>query len=177
MLPARSSPRLNPSAASLLGFLHAGPMTGWELERAVMRTIGNFWNLTHSQVYRELHALRDAQLVRPGETGPRARRPYAITDAGREAFREWISREPAEEIIRFPLLLTVFFSEHVEPARLRRFLRAHRLRHEQSLEQFEKMADRFRDSTAGPALTFRFGLEYERAVMRWFASLPGLDDE
>jgi hypothetical protein len=27
---------------------------------------------------------------------------------------------------------------------------------------------------AGPAFTLRFGMEYERAILRWFSSLPQL---
>jgi DNA-binding PadR family transcriptional regulator len=170
-----SSPELNPTAASLLGFLHWGPMTGWNLEQAVERSIGNFWNVTRSQVYRELRNLHAWGLVEPGEAGPRDRLPYAITAAGREAFAEWIARPPGDEIIRFPLLLTAFFQEHVEPARLRRYLREHELRHLRRLEEYERHLAAMDDATSGPALTLRFGIEYERAVLRWFASLPGYE--
>ena len=45
---------LNPTAASLLGYLDVGPMTGWDLNEFVRASIGNFWNVTRSQVYREL---------------------------------------------------------------------------------------------------------------------------
>src|SRR2546430_4210247 len=116
---------LNPTAASLLGFLHEGPMTGWELAQAVERSIGNFWNVTRSQVYRELRKLQGWGLVEAGKVGPRDRLPYEISDAGRKAFAEWIARPPGDEIIRFPLLLTVFFGAHIEPARLDRYLREH----------------------------------------------------
>ena len=52
-----AEPPLNPTAASLLGFLHQGPMTGWDLAQTVEATIGDFWNVTRSQVYRELRTL------------------------------------------------------------------------------------------------------------------------
>ncbi|MBV8160258.1 MAG: hypothetical protein JO265_04985, partial [Acidimicrobiia bacterium] len=39
---------LNPTAMSLLGFLDLGPMTGWDLDRWVQISIGNFWNVTRS---------------------------------------------------------------------------------------------------------------------------------
>ena len=51
---------LNPTAASLLGLLHHGPMTGWELVSSAQTTIGLFWSLTRSQVYRELSAMTAA---------------------------------------------------------------------------------------------------------------------
>jgi hypothetical protein len=52
-LPAGAARPLNPTAASLLGFLHAGPMTGWDLVATAETLIGDFWSLTRSQVYRE----------------------------------------------------------------------------------------------------------------------------
>src|ERR1700676_2280652 len=129
---------LNPTAASLLGFLHQGPMTGWELAQAVDNSIGQFWNVTRSQIYRELKTLDRLGLVQMGKSGARERRPYTINEAGRSAFSAWISREPGPELIRFPLLLTIFFGDHVEPSRLDRFLRIHRLEHERRLEQYRQ---------------------------------------
>ncbi len=172
-MPSESTPDLNPTAASLLGFLQGGPMTGWELGQTVEESIGSFWNVTRSQVYRELHNLEAGGLVEPGTTGPRDRQPFHVTDAGRRAFAAWIARLPGEEIIRFPLLLTVFFREHVEPSRLDRALHEHELRHLRRLEDYQRLMEEFEDRDSGPAQVLRFGIEYERAVLRWFASLPG----
>ena len=116
--------QLNSTAASLLGFLHEGPMTGWDLVAIAQRRIGDFWSLTQSQVYRELAAMAEADLVRAGERGPRDRQPYELTDAGRAAFREWLNREPGAETIRFPLLLMLVFGRHLEPGRAQRSSRA-----------------------------------------------------
>ena len=109
---------LNATAASLLGFLHEGPMTGWDLVATAQRRIGDFWSLTQSQVYRELSGMAGAGLVEAGERGARDRRPYRLTEAGRRAFAAWIARPPGPETIRFPLLLTVLFGGHVPPERL-----------------------------------------------------------
>ena len=43
---------------------------------------------------------------------------YALTEAGRAAFAEWVNRPPGPEQIRHPLLLTLSFGRHVAPARL-----------------------------------------------------------
>src|SRR6266699_2831959 len=77
---------LNATAASLLGFLHQGPLTGWDLVQTAEREIGDFWSLTRSQVYRELAAMAEAGRVEAGERGPRDRRPYGLTEAGGPAF-------------------------------------------------------------------------------------------
>src|SRR5438874_13567394 len=149
-------------------------MTGWDLVGAAEKGLGNFWNITRSQVYRELRLLDERGLIESGTVGPRDRRPFTITQAGRDAFGDWISRSPAQEVIRFPLLLTVFFAEHVDPQRLERFLRLHQLEHQEKLEAYERLEERIGADQSGPALALRFGLEYERAVLRWFGSLPWL---
>lgn len=164
---------LNATAASLLGFLHAGPLTGWDLVATAELVIGDFWSLTRSQVYRELAAMARAGLVTAGERGPRERRPYRLTPAGREAFAAWLDREPGPEQIRYPLLLTVAFGEHLAPGRLAAFVASHRKIHAARLESYEALW-----AEAGEALgvharaTLDFGIRYERAVLDWFDHLP-----
>jgi DNA-binding PadR family transcriptional regulator len=172
-MPAR---QLNATAASLLGFLHEGPMTGWDLVAIARERIGDFWSLTQSQVYRELAAMAGAGLVVPGERGRRDRRPYTITDAGRAAFAEWATGEPGPETIRFPLLLAVLFGQHIPPERLAAYIAEHRAAHAARLADFER---RKADLPEGATRTephavamVEFGLAYEKAVLAWFDALP-----
>lgn len=174
--------QLNATAASLLGFLHDGPLTGWDLVAVAQQRIGNFWTLTQSQVYRELTAMAAAGLVTVGEPERRDRKPYSITDAGRAAFAEWIEREPGREQIRFPLLLTVVFAGHLPPGRLDEILAAHRGAHAARLADYRRVRPELvaaLERTPSDALrhelaTLEFGLRYESAVMDWFETLPGL---
>ncbi len=160
---------LNATAASLLGFLHDGPLTGWDLVATAQARIGDFWSLTPSQVYRELAAMAEAGYVRAGERGRRDRRPYAITDPGRAAFAEWAQQEPGMESIRFPLLLALGFGSYVPSERLARWLARHRSIHAERLARYESgppPSDRY------AAATLDFGIRYERAVLEWFDALP-----
>lgn len=166
--------KLNATAASLLGFLHDGPMTGWDLVVTAQERIGDFWSLSQSQVYRELTAMAGAGLIEAGVRGRRDRRPFTITEAGRAAFAEWLNRETGEETIRFPLLLIVLFGRHVPRRRLSEVIAQHRQRHAERLAGYEKsLADRApSDRYAVAAL--RFGVRYEQAVLDWFDELPQL---
>jgi DNA-binding PadR family transcriptional regulator len=170
--------RINATAASLLGLLaDAAPMTGWELCRAAEARLANFWSLTRSQVYRELAAMADAGLVEAGNRGPRDRHPYAITTAGRQAFSDYINADPATEAIRYPLLLTLAFGDHVEPAAMNRILTDQRELHRQRLEHYEHASESAPDS-AHPdpwaLATLRFGILHEQATLAWFDQLPQL---
>lgn len=168
---------LNATAASLLGFLHDGPLTGWDLVVAAQRVIGDFWSLTQSQVYRELSAMSEAGLIEAGEPGPRDRKPYAITTAGRRAFAAWLEREPGRETIRFPLLLTVAFGRLLTREKLGAFLTSHREVHARRLAGYESQLANAKQAGADeldPYLlaTLDFGVTYERAVLDWFDRLP-----
>ena len=157
---------INATAASLLGFLDLRPMTGWELMAQIELSVGKFWNVTRSQVYRELGSLAASGLVKAGDLGLRDSQPYEITDKGRSAFTEWINREPGPDLIRSPLLLTVFFRHHVDPEKLQRYLTAHRLAHQTELEQLEFLETQLKDAPGGPLDTVRFGIAYERSLLQ-----------
>lgn len=162
----------NPTAGSLLGFLHAGPMTGWDLAQTARVVIGDFWTITRSQVYRELSAMEGAGLVVAGERGPRARRPYRITRAGRAAFRAWMREEPGSEQIRYPLLLKIAFGRHLDPERLAAFVAEHRQVHTERLQRYREMRDGGSDDDPYASATLDFGIRYEQAVLDWFDHLP-----
>lgn len=164
---------LNATAASLLGFLQEGPMSGWDLAQRVEGSIGYFWNLTRSQVYRELRQLEKEGLIRKeGKRGTREKQEFAITQTGREAFLQWLDREPPEELIRFPLLLTLFFGQHIPEEHLKRYLQIHRLRHEGRLQTYRGILKEVEREHPFAAHTVRFGITYEEGVLRWFDELP-----
>ncbi|MFE3024265.1 PadR family transcriptional regulator [Nocardia tengchongensis] len=166
---------LNSTAASLLGFLHTGEMSGWDLVALAQDRIGDFWTITQSQVYRELATMHQLGLVDKGASGARDRTPYRITEDGREAFAEWIARDPGAETIRVPLLLTLSFGEFVDAGRLERIVAAGRTVHEQRLSGYLSGHDEQRMSPYERA-TLDFGIRYERAVLEWFDRLPELLD-
>jgi DNA-binding PadR family transcriptional regulator len=164
---------LNPTAASLLGFLHGGDASGFELVEIAAAFIGDFWSLTRSQVYRELAAMAERGLVEVGPIGPRSRRPYALTDAGREAFAAWLSEPPAPEQIRYPLLLTLAFGASLDRDTLLGHIATHRVDHERRLAQYRATLSSV-DLDPYQLSTISFGVRYEEAVLAWMDELPGI---
>lgn len=163
---------LNATAGSLLGFLHRGPMTGWDLHVTAQACIGGFWTVTRSQVYRELSALTTRGLVEEGHVGARAQKPFTITDSGRSAFAQWIDREPGDATIRHPLLLTTAFGAHLEPGRLAAILVDHRRRHAETLAGYRAQRDAADGASVFDLATLDFGIRYEEATLEWFDALP-----
>lgn len=146
-------------------------MSGYELASEIAGSIGYFWNVTRSQLYRELKDLHVRGHVALSETGAREKRVCSITKSGRAAFSAWIAREPESELIRYPLLLALFFGDDVDRQSLFEWLRDHRERHLQRLVRYEELLPAAREVAPYPALTLEFGIEYERMVLSWVDSL------
>ncbi|MFD6530700.1 PadR family transcriptional regulator [Streptomyces sp. NPDC060184] len=166
---------LNSTAATLLGLLHSGEASGYELLAFAEGTVGAFWTLTRSQVYRELTALANRGLITGGDAGPRARVRYHLSDEGREAFAHWIIQPPGTEQIRYPLLLSIIFGGHLDTQTLMRFVADHRTVHQ---ERHDDYRTRLATAEGGPHLraTLAFGLRYEEAVLAWMDELPAILD-
>jgi DNA-binding PadR family transcriptional regulator len=165
---------LNATAASLLGFLHEAPRSGYDLELVIDGSIGRFWNVTRSQIYRELRALEDAGLVSSAEPGARARRVYALTARGRKAFGEWLAREPGRDLIRIPFLLQVFFADALPTDVLTARVRKRRAFHEAQCEEYCRRLPEVETAAPFPALTMRFGLRYAEASLAWLDDIDAM---
>ena len=165
---------LNSTAAALLGLLHEGPMTGGELVAAAKERMEPYWSVTRSQVYRELPGLADAGYVRPGKPGPRAAQPYAITAAGKRAFRAWLADAPGTDHSRNPLVLRIGFGAHHAPGTVKGLVEDARARHQERLAASRARVNRLKkeggDSFA--VATAEFGVAYERALLRWLDTVP-----
>ncbi|WP_431037575.1 PadR family transcriptional regulator [Streptomyces sp. P6-2-1] len=166
---------LNSTAATILGLLHGGEASGYELLAVAEKTVGAFWTLTRSQVYRELTALAHRGLITGGDAGPRTRVRYHLSDAGREAFAEWIVQPPGTEQIRYPLLLSIVFGGHLDKRTLMRFVEGHRTIHQKRRDDYRARLA-LPDGDAHLRATLAFGQRYEEAVLAWMDDLPELLD-
>jgi len=168
--------RVNSTAASLLGLLDScgREVTGGDLVRIAQARIGAFWNLSRSQVHRELAELAAQGHVEVVARGPRDSRLYGITEAGRRAYRSWFADHLPDETIRVPLLLAVSFGRFLPRDRLRRILDEAESEHRERLEGYRALEAQLEEQgvDAFARATLSFGLHYEEAVLRWFAALP-----
>jgi DNA-binding PadR family transcriptional regulator len=164
-MTARNPRPINATAASLLGFLHDAPASGYDLLRIARVSIGRFWSITSSQVYRELAAMETDGLIIGAEAGPRERRVFRLTAAGRRRFTTWIAEPPGDENVRIPLLLIVSFGRHLSPDHLDAVIRTHAARHATRRDEYEAALATADD----PYLraTLAFGARYEQAVLDW----------
>jgi DNA-binding PadR family transcriptional regulator len=165
---------INATAASILGLLAREPLSGWEIFAEFECSIGQFWSITRSQIYREIQTLAGGGLLVIGASGARERRVCTITAAGRETFRIWIAAMPGDNLIRFPLLLTTFFGDALPLETLSSICVEHRRKHAAQLAAYEAQLPEALAQAPFPAQALRFGIAYERTVLAWIDDLPWL---
>jgi DNA-binding PadR family transcriptional regulator len=176
----------NTTAACVLGILQMGPpppavrdpgpqaMTGWQVHQTAQQSLARFWSLTRSQIYLELGRLESAGLVEAtGESGPRASRPYRITERGAAAFQQWldawVAAGPQEDQLRSPLVLTVFFGSYLPADTLDRLLREYALRHERTLDNRRALLAGLGDDARRslPGATLDRGIALHEMTLAW----------
>lgn len=161
--------KLNPTAASLLGFLYEKPLTGWDIYEMAEERIGKFWSITKSQVYRELLLLAKEGYIRHEAKGSRMKQPYAITDAGKKAFKQWANTIDSSETIRIPMLLAVSFSRHMDKAVIKDLLQSNLSVHQKQQAVYEAILESLPKTAAAQDArrTLSFGVRYEAMTIDW----------
>jgi DNA-binding PadR family transcriptional regulator len=143
-----------------LGLLAWEPASGYDLLKHFEKSMANVWPATQSQLYGELNKLADAGLIEVSDIGPRGRKEYRITDAGRAEIRRWVSNPQDDPPFRSAALLRVFLLDAIP----REQARAHVLAIAEGAEAESKRLEELRDSvdwSQGESLFYgRAALEY-----------------
>jgi PadR family transcriptional regulator AphA len=166
---------LSPTARAILGLLSFGPNSGYDIKAFVDSSTRFFWAASYGSIYPELKRLREAGLVEPTDTtaGGRRRTEWALTDAGRERTRAWItSDEPLTYELRDEGLLKLFFATSLTPGDEAAVVAQMRRRHQATLDQLRAVgATKDLDPNNTPARVLAYGLALHEFSTQWLARL------
>jgi DNA-binding PadR family transcriptional regulator len=159
-----------------LGLLAQEPGSGYDLLKHFEKSMGNVWPATQSQLYGELNKLADVGMIEVSDIGPRGRKEYRITEAGREELRRWVMNPQDDPPLRSPAQLRVFLLGEISPQDARDHVVAMAAHAEAEIERLEALRDSI-DWTDGDSLFYgRAALEYglranamEADWARWLA--------
>jgi DNA-binding PadR family transcriptional regulator len=125
-------PRLPATSWAVLGMLSfEQELSGYDIKKWADWSLKLFyWSPSFSQIYGELKRLEKHGYVTSRtvmQDDVRGKRVYAITDAGREAVRNWARTAPVEvPVLKHGVLLRVWLGHLTEPKRLREIVAEHR---------------------------------------------------
>jgi len=144
-----------------LGLLAQQPGSGYDLLKEFEKSMANVWPATQSQLYGELNKLADAGLIEVSDIGPRGRKEYRITDAGRAELRRWVTNAQDDPPFRSSSVLRVFLLGAIPPAQAREHMVAMAAGAEAELERYEELRDAVDSDTGDDGLFYgRAALEY-----------------
>jgi DNA-binding PadR family transcriptional regulator len=154
---------------ALLAMLADRPKSGYELTKEFDREMGNVWAARHSQIYPELAKLLAAGLIELEDEGPRGRKSYRITPAGRDEAIAWL-RNGGDRTVRNEALLKMFFLELLAPDEQRALLR-------RELAYFAERLAYYQGLPAGTnPVKIELGSRYNQAMIDWLEYALGQVD-
>ena len=143
-----------------LGLLAQRPGSGYDLLRKFEKTMANVWSATQSQLYGELNKLADAGLIEVTDMGPRGRKEYRITAAGRVELQRWVLNPEDDPPFRDASLLRVFLLGEIAPEQARQHMVAAAQHADAEVKRLEELRESI-DWTDGDSLFFgRAALEH-----------------
>jgi DNA-binding PadR family transcriptional regulator len=162
---------------AILATLVGGACSGYDLRKQFEGSVGFFWQASFQQIYRELSRLEEQGLVQ-SQTVHQASRPdkklYQVTEAGKAELKAWIAAPADMAPIKDDLLVKIFAGYLVPSVTLLAELRRHQIQHQERLQVYRTLeqkffaqpeqlaiADRFR------YLTLRNGIRYETEWLAW----------
>ena len=164
-----------------LGLLAQHPGSGYDLLKKFQQSMAFVWPATQSQLYGELNKLADAGLIEVSEVGPRGRKEYRATDAGRAELARWVANPNDDPPRRRPDVLRVFLLSEVQAADARAYATSFAAKAEEDLKTYEHIRDSapWRDDDAdfyGRA-ALEYGLRNAAMELQWAQWLVAAIDE
>lgn len=106
---------------ALLGMLSRKSLTGYEISKQFESSLCEFWQAKHSQIYPELKALTNADLIEfkvQISGNVMEKKVYSITEKGRQEFLQWAEKDiTALTVPKDEFRLQLYFSDGITPKR------------------------------------------------------------
>jgi len=162
---------MEPTAVTwaVLGLLGLKPMSGYDIKRAVDRTIRHFWAASYGQIYPELKRLEEAGWIagKDADRGGRSRRVYRITAAGRRELEGWLHGYETRIEMRDESLLRLFFADELPRDEALGLLAARREGYRMMLTYLCSLDDGAGADPPFVDLVYRWGLDYCEWGIEW----------
>jgi DNA-binding PadR family transcriptional regulator len=169
---------LTTTSYAVLAILTLRDHSTYELTKQMQLSMHYIWPRAESNVYAESKRLVHAGLVasRKEARGRRPRTVYSITDAGRAALTDWLTRRSGRQRYESEAAIKVLFAEQGTLDDLRAAIRALGEDAAAGLQHWQRIADAYEtgegeypDRFALSSLVARLLGEQQEATVRWAA--------
>ena len=166
---------------AVLAALLEAEASGYDLAKGFDASVANFWMATPQQLYKELERMESQGLVQ-ARVVQQERRPnkrlYSLTEAGREALREFTAQPAKPTAIRDELLVKVQAVDGGDVAAVRAGIAERLAWARAKLARYDRLRARLlagrteeeyfaEVERVGPYLTLMRGRAFEKENIRW----------
>ncbi len=158
----------------ILGLLCGRELSGYDLTREFDLTLAHVWSASHSQIYPELARLAADGLIEQVGSGPRGRKVYAATAAGREEVLEWLRKPDPGRELRVESLLQGFFYWLLPAGEALELIAREKHAYVRDLETYLGYAAlaeagqwREHDELRAHRIMLELGIRYTRGLIEW----------
>ncbi|MCL5985147.1 MAG: PadR family transcriptional regulator [Actinobacteria bacterium] len=168
--------RENKTKYAILGMLTRGPMSGYDIKKAIDFGLHMFWSESHGQIYPGLKQLTEDGLITRDimhQMGKPDRHIYSITERGKKELRTWLARSPEPNSYRIEVLLKLFFGHELSMDENLQNLGSFREQQSKLLEQYlsmeQHLVSEHADVPQAPywLSTLRCGIRISKAFVGW----------
>ena len=158
----------------ILGLLSQQPMSGYDIKRFLKSLSWLVDSPSFGSIYPTLRALQEDGLVTMEEVlrqGKQPRKIHTITEAGRQALREWVDQPSSPDVSLKTFLMRLVLAGSFSHTGLIVHLQQRRSQigvHYATLKQIMETLDEMADS--GQRLTFDYGLALATVELAWLDS-------
>lgn len=105
----------------ILGFLHYGDMSGYDIKRFMTTSTANFYDASFGSIYPMLKKMEEQGLVCSNELvdGGKYRKVYSITTSGKAAFKQWLEHPIELNRDKHTHLVRIFFYGRLKPEKVK----------------------------------------------------------
>jgi DNA-binding PadR family transcriptional regulator len=173
---------------AVLAALLEGESSGYDLAKDFDASVANFWPATPQQLYRELDRMAEQGLIQ-ARIVEQERRPnkrmFSLTEAGRDAIRQFTAKAPKPSVIRDELLVKVQACDAGNLEAVREFIHERLEWAVAKVQRYERLRVRMLDGRSedeylvgservGPYLTLMRGISFEEENIRWAERALGI---
>lgn len=166
---------------AVLAALLEGESSGYDLAKDFDASVANFWPATPQQLYRELDRLAEQGLIQ-ARIVQQERRPnkrmFSLTEAGRDAIRQFTTKAPKPSVIRDELMVKLQAADAGDTQAVHSFVLERLQWSTAKLQRYERLRARILDGRdeeeylaqaerIGPYLTLLRGIAFEQENIRW----------
>ena len=158
---------------AVLGLIDKQPGSGYDVSALADRSLGYFWPISRTLVYRELARLERlgwAAAVEVAQDRLPDKRVWSATAAGREALADWLATPPKDGgTFRSGFLLKFMFGAHMPPAALASLLTDYRASLQSTVADLTALVQRLAHSPGAKMgrLAALHGLRTAEARLAW----------